>query len=97
MDTQTTNKELKIVDFPTIIAGIYHAVHALLPHEENAITPDYDSIMKREINRFIDTLRFYIREDPCKSIDIKIEKEDTFVVDVPQKKGNFKFWWFLKS
>lgn len=96
VDTQTSEFDILIIDFPTIISGIYHAVHALLPDEKRKVVPDYQTIMERELERFADTLSIYIKESSCQSLSIKILKEDELLVDLPQKRKN-SFWvGFLK-
>lgn len=83
VDVSSTGEKLKIFDFPTITAGIYHAVHVLLPNERNKQKPDYDAIFKRELRRFSEALELYIREDPCKNIEVTILEEDSLIVKIP--------------
>lgn len=96
IDTRTTDKELKIIDFPTTIAGIHHAVHALLPKEKDKTVPDYEAIMRRELDRFKETLELHVKEDPCKSIKVEIIKEDSLLIDAPVKK-KLTAWGFLRK
>jgi len=57
IDTQIKNDTLEFIDFPTIITGINHAIANLLPNEFNQLSPDYSSILERELRRFITTLK----------------------------------------
>lgn len=57
IETLIKNDTLEFIDFPTIITGINHAISNLLPHEFNKQSPDYNSILERELRRFITTLK----------------------------------------
>lgn len=57
VDTQVKNGTLEFLDFPTIIAGINHAIANLLPNDFNRFSPDYHKILDRELRRFITTLK----------------------------------------
>ncbi|CAM4288705.1 STING domain-containing protein [Zobellia nedashkovskayae] len=57
IDTKIENDVLEFIDFPTIITGINHAISNLLPHDFNRLSPDYNSILERELRRFITTLK----------------------------------------
>ena len=57
IDTQIKDETLVFIDFPTIIAGINYAISNLLPNDFNKLSPDYDSILERELRRFITTLK----------------------------------------
>lgn len=57
IDTQTSGDTLEFVDFPTIITGINYAISNLLPNDFTKLSPDYDAILDRELNRFITTLK----------------------------------------
>ncbi len=57
IDTQIKNDTLEFIDFPTIITGINHAISNLLPNDFNKLSPDYNSILERELRRFITTLK----------------------------------------
>jgi len=57
VETKIENDTLEFIDFPTIIAGINHAIANLLPHDFNKLSPDYNSILDRELRRFITTLK----------------------------------------
>lgn len=60
VDTQAKNDTLEFIDFPTIIAGINYAISNLLPNEFNKQNPDYNSILDRELRRFITTLKLLL-------------------------------------
>lgn len=57
IDTQIKDGILEFIDFPTIISGINHAISNLLPNDFNKLSPDYNSILERELRRFITTLK----------------------------------------
>lgn len=57
IDTQIKDETLIFIDFPTIITGINYAISNLLPNDFNRLSPDYDSILERELRRFITTLK----------------------------------------
>jgi hypothetical protein len=90
----STTKKLKIIDFPTITAGIHHAVLALLPNEQSKNQPDYQAIFKRELKRFAEAIELFVKEDPCSSINVTIMEEDTVITKIPKTK---KFCSSLKS
>lgn len=48
--------KLFVIDFPTVLSGINYAISNLLPHDFNAMSEDYDSILNREFDRFVYTL-----------------------------------------
>jgi hypothetical protein len=60
IDTQVKNETLEFIDFPTIITGINHAISNLLPNDFNKQSPDYNSILDRELRRFITTLKLLL-------------------------------------
>lgn len=60
IDTQIKNETLEFIDFPTIITGINHAISNLLPNDFNKQSPDYNSILDRELRRFITTLKMLL-------------------------------------
>lgn len=57
IDTQIKDETIVFIDFPTIITGINYAISNLLPNDFNKLSPDYDSILERELRRFITTLK----------------------------------------
>ena len=57
IDAQIKENTLDILDFPTVISGINHAISNLLPQDFNKFTPDYTIILNRELRRFITTLK----------------------------------------
>jgi len=60
IDTQIKNETLEFIDFPTIITGINYAILNLLPNDFNKQSPDYNSILDRELRRFITTLKLLL-------------------------------------
>lgn len=60
VETQVKNETLEFIDFPTIITGINHAISNLLPNDFNKQSPDYNSILDRELRRFITTLKLLL-------------------------------------
>ncbi|OYZ00123.1 MAG: DNA-binding protein [Sphingobacteriia bacterium 28-36-52] len=76
IDTQIKNDTLEFIDFPTIITGINHAISNLLPNEFNKLSPDYNSILERELRRFITTLKkLLIRNGFDEMVNVKRETE----------------------
>jgi len=63
VDAKIDNDELVIVDVPTIVTGINKAIEHLLPKEFRENEKDYEMIMKREINRFIETLQSVVNRN----------------------------------
>lgn len=64
LDISTEDGEPIIVDFPTIIAGIDHAIRSLLPRLFEESGDKYRQILARELERFIQALlTFAQRED----------------------------------
>lgn len=60
IDTQASGDTLEFIDFPTIIAGINYAISNLLPNDFSKLSPDYDAILDRELNRFITTIKLLL-------------------------------------
>ncbi|HNQ68814.1 MAG TPA: nucleotide-binding protein [Bacteroidales bacterium] len=76
IETQIKNDTLEFIDFPTIITGINHAISNLLPNDFNKLSPDYNSILERELRRFITTLKkLLIRNGFDEMVFVKREKE----------------------
>lgn len=76
IDTQIKNETLEFIDFPTIITGINHAISNLLPNDFNRQSPDYNSILDRELRRFITTLKsLLIKGGFDEMVTVKREKE----------------------
>lgn len=76
VDTQIKDDLLEFIDFPTIITGINHAISNLLPNDFNKQNPDYDSILDRELRRFITTLKkLLIRGGFDEMVNVKRDSE----------------------
>lgn len=76
IDTQIINDTLEFIDFPTIIIGINHAIANLLPNDFNKLSPDYNSILERELRRFITTLKkLLIKHGFDEMVFVKREEE----------------------
>ncbi|MEI9912249.1 MAG: STING domain-containing protein [Bacteroidota bacterium] len=76
VDTQIRKDTIEFIDFPTIITGINHAISNLLPNDFNRLSPDYDSILDRELRRFIITLKkLLIRNGFDEMVFVKRESE----------------------
>lgn len=76
IDTQIKDGTLQFIDFPTIISGINHAISNLLPNDFNKLSPDYNSILERELRRFITTLKkLLIKHGFDEMVYIKRESE----------------------
>jgi hypothetical protein len=75
IDTQTSGDTLEFVDFPTIITGINYAISNLLPNDFTKLSPDYDAILDRELNRFITTLKLLLIKNGFDDmVDIRLVK-----------------------
>lgn len=55
--------ELLIVDFPSTLTGINYAIKELLPHEYKAFGEEYESILNRELEKFVFTLNSLIKKN----------------------------------
>lgn len=76
IDTQVRDDTLEFIEFPTIITGINHAISNLLPNEFNRLSEDYNSILERELRRFIATLkRLLIKHGFSDMVTVKKETE----------------------
>lgn len=74
VEVKTRNGILEIIDFPTIIQGINHSISNLLPGEFNKFSDGYDSILERELRRFITTLKKLILKNGFNEI-INVKRE----------------------
>lgn len=57
LDTVIKEDTLHFVDLPTTLSGINYAISNLLPNDFNTMSADYESIITREIERFIYTIK----------------------------------------
>ncbi|WP_220459210.1 CBASS system CD-NTase-associated NAD(+) hydrolase Cap12 [Gelidibacter maritimus] len=57
VDAKVENGKLMLLDFPTTLTGIDYAIGNHLPNDFKNQTEDYNLIIEREINKFIDTLK----------------------------------------
>lgn len=57
LETEIKENKLVFIDFPTILTGINYAIQNLLPSDFNSMSEDYESILSRELERFIVTLK----------------------------------------
>lgn len=57
LETEIKDDKLVFIDFPTILAGVNYAIQNLLPNDFNSMSEDYESILSRELERFIVTLK----------------------------------------
>lgn len=57
LETEVKENKLIFIDFPTILTGINYAIQNLLPNDFNSMSEDYESILSRELERFITTLK----------------------------------------
>lgn len=74
LETEIKDNELIFIDFPTTLSGINFAISNLLPNDFNSMSSDYESIIDREIERFIYTLKqLALRNGVDTFIDIKKE------------------------
>ncbi|WP_418603921.1 STING domain-containing protein [Hwangdonia sp.] len=76
VEAKAENGILEIIDFPTIIKGINHSISNLLPGEFNKYSDGYDSILDRELRRFITTLKKLVLKNGFDEIiNVKRESE----------------------
>ena len=76
IDTQIKDETLEFIDFPTIITGINFAISNLLPNDFNKLSPDYNTILERELRRFITTLkRLLIKHGFDEMVEVKREAD----------------------
>lgn len=61
LETQIEEGVPIIVDFPTILTGINHAIKHILPREFNDKNKDYEAILARELHRFEIALMTYVK------------------------------------
>jgi len=57
LETEIRENKLIFIDFPTILTGINYAIQNLLPNDFNSMSEDYESILSRELERFITTVK----------------------------------------
>jgi hypothetical protein len=57
IDSRIKDEQLELIDCPTVLTGINHAIENLLPNEFTKLNPDYDFVLERELRRFITTLK----------------------------------------
>jgi hypothetical protein len=76
IDTQIKDETLEFIDFPTIITGINYAISNLLPNDFNKLSPDYNTILERELRRFITTLKkLLIKHGFDEMVEVKRETD----------------------
>ena len=63
IDVREDTEQLEIVDFPTVIAGINHAIGHLLPDDFSQSSRDYEAILARELKRFCDTILLLCKKE----------------------------------
>ena len=63
IETEIIDETLVFIDFPTILAGINYAISNLLPVDFNMMSKDYVSILCRELERFIATLKILTQRE----------------------------------
>ncbi|MGK9127162.1 nucleotide-binding protein [Olivibacter sp. SA151] len=68
--------KLFVIDFPTVLSGINYAISNLLPHDFNAMSEDYESILNREFDRFIYTLNKLALRDGYNNLTTVINERD---------------------
>lgn len=57
LETEIKEDKLIFIDLPTTLSGINYAISNLLPNDFNSMSADYESIISREIDRFVYTLK----------------------------------------
>ncbi|CAA0159127.1 STING domain-containing protein [Tenacibaculum maritimum] len=61
----TDENKLILIDFPTTLSGINHAISYLLPKEYREHSQDYKIILERELNKFIESLEIIFQRNNC--------------------------------
>ena len=69
------DNKIEIIDFPTTISGINFAIKELLPEEYKENNLEYQHILKRELNRFANTLEALIGRNHLLDM-IEVVRED---------------------
>jgi hypothetical protein len=57
IEADIKDAELMILDFPTVLSGINHAILNLMPTDFNQMSDDYNMVLEREVERFIVSLK----------------------------------------
>lgn len=57
LETEIIDNRLVFIDFPTILSGINYSISNLMPTDFNSMSPDYETILNRELERFIFTVK----------------------------------------
>lgn len=71
VDVKVVDGKLILLDFPTTLTGIDYAISNHLPKDYKNQTDDYNLIIEREINKFIDTLnKILIKNDFDRFVEI---------------------------
>lgn len=63
VDVKVVNDQLVLLDFPTLLSGINHAIGQLLPEVHKKQGVEYHMILNRELNRFYDALRSILKRN----------------------------------
>lgn len=63
VDASIQSGKLILLDFPTTLTGINHSISNLLPKEFKVQGDEYELVLKRELNRFKDTLTNIIKRN----------------------------------
>lgn len=63
VDAKVIEDELVLLDFPTTLTGIDYAISNHLPKDYKDQSEDYNLIIERELNKFIDTLSKILKKN----------------------------------
>lgn len=63
VNTNLEDGVLTLADFPTILTGIKHSISNLLPKAFISQNEEYDLVLNRELNKYIDSLRILIERN----------------------------------
>lgn len=75
VDAKIVDGTLVLIDFPTILTGINHAISNLMPKVFKKQGDEYIMILNRELEKFIESLEIIIRRNKYDDF-IKIERID---------------------
>jgi hypothetical protein len=73
VDAKIVDNTLILLDFPTTLTGINHAIKNLLPNVYNKNGDEYKMILEREMEKFIDTLKLILKRNKYDDF-VKIER-----------------------
>ncbi|MFI3293377.1 MAG: STING domain-containing protein [Rikenellaceae bacterium] len=87
------NGGLVIIDIPSALSGLRSLIDNVLPKSRACEPNDYDSIIEREVRRFVETIKLKFADSPClNGVDLKCVYEKEFSHIEPKKLPPKIFW-----